>query len=95
MTENHNRLIRLINEIVDCYCHPSIIDLLDVKRFVDHLQSNGVVIPVRCEECKHSREYRCKVDPMRNHRLCYKYDRTVRVVEDDFYCAYGERKGNE
>lgn len=61
----------------------------------EYLVYRGVVLPVRCDECKHSKEYRCRADPMRNHRLCYKDDVTVRFVEDDFYCAYGERKDNE
>lgn len=47
---------------------------------------------VRCYKCKHSRTYKCKVDPMYNSLMCYKDDVTVRFVEDDFYCAYGERK---
>ena len=91
------KLLELIAQVQDCGA-----DVTDVVKMIwvenqtlaDHLIANGVVIPVRCEECKHSREYVCKVDPMRNHRLCYKDDVTVRFVEDDFYCAYGERKDN-
>ena len=47
---------------------------------------------VRCYKCKHSRTYKCKVDPIYNRLMCYKDDVTVRFVEDDFYCAYGERR---
>lgn len=49
---------------------------------------------VRCYECKHSRTYKCKADPMYNCLMCYKDDVTVRFVEDDFFCAYGERRND-
>ena len=54
----------------------------------DYLIENGVVIPVRCEECAYSERYaesrnlyECKVDKM----IMRKYD----------FCNYGEPKESE
>lgn len=79
------------NECAHCDDEDGCISYMEY-RMADILIANGVIIPVRCFECKHSKEYKCKVDPMLNHRLCYRDDVTVRFVEDDFFCAYGERK---
>jgi hypothetical protein len=47
---------------------------------------------VRCYQCKHSTEYRCKVDPMRNHLLCRRRPACPEPVEEDGFCYRGERK---
>lgn len=43
---------------------------------------------VRCEDCKHS-----KRDDFCNCRWCQKPG-SIRVVKDEFYCAWGERRDN-
>ena len=44
---------------------------------------------VRCKDCKHS-----KRDDFCNCRWCQKPG-SIKVVKDEFYCAYGERKDDE
>ena len=52
----------------------------------DHLIANGVTIPVRCKDCKHTETDGCS-DPA---IYCKKWDRWE--MPEDFFCSYGERK---
>ena len=57
------------------------------ERIADHLIEGGVVIPVRCKDCKHWHEdtLSCDFTP---HS---KYYERPNWYEEDF-CSYGERK---
>lgn len=52
----------------------------------------NIVEVVRCWQCKHSKEYKCKVDPMRNHLVCFRREHYSCPVEEDDFCSYGERR---
>ena len=68
------KLIELITDIVGFISWDNITDL------ADYLIENGVVIPVRCSECKH----------LNKHGVCeFHYD-LVRFRND--YCSDGEPK---
>lgn len=51
------------------------------EMLADYLLSHGVTVPVRCEECKHWKDYSCGI------QVCAKF------YKKD-YCSYGERKDN-
>lgn len=57
----------------------------DLSRLADYLIEHGVVIPVRCKDCKHSIKGIC--NPLK--LWCNK--RAENVIEIDF-CSYGERE---
>ena len=48
----------------------------------DHLLANGVTIPVRCKDCKWWRDFDC----MNANGA------SSLVLNEDFFCAAGERK---
>jgi hypothetical protein len=50
----------------------------------DHLIANDVVTVVRCRDCKHSGSFKYG-------RFC---ENIEQYVDDDFFCADGERKDN-
>lgn len=59
-----------------------------VEEIAGFLLAHGVVIPVRCEECKHFFKYNCHADNMRMN-MC---KMGVGTDGEDFFCPIGERK---
>ena len=56
------------------------------KSDIDKMPTIDAVPVVRCKYCKHSRE-----DDVFGTRWCQKPG-SIKVVKDEFFCAYGERK---
>ena len=54
-------------------------------RLADHLMDNGVMIPVKCKECRFKRKYH-KTPP-----ICFCILHEEDTVEENF-CSYGELK---
>ena len=55
------------------------------EKVADHLIANDVVQVVRCKDCKHR-------ENLLGEFCCPYYEDLP--VEDDHFCAYGERKDN-
>lgn len=64
----------------DCRC--------DFIKDLENAPTIDAVQIVRCKDCKHSRK-----DDVFHTRWCQKPG-SIRVVKDEFFCAYGERKDN-
>ena len=70
--------------------------LAEIERVVKSEKPIGdVARVVWCKDCKHCKKYRNRLDPMRNHQLCVRMDKYAFGVEEDDFCSYGERKGND
>jgi hypothetical protein len=63
----------------------------DVRKAIKIAAANtgDVVEVVRCKDCKHATFYSCKNDKCYKAILC---DYDVATVDENFYCAYGERR---
>lgn len=57
------------------------------KYLIDH----GVVIPVRCKECKHYKSYGPGLDGLASWGKCLLIDMDVDMPSNG-YCCFGERK---
>lgn len=71
-----------------------------VEEIADYLLKNGVVISVRCKDCKHS--IWCEEEQMWKcvYSAVYEDDveewfSFVEYNEADYFCAHGERKDND
>ncbi len=90
MADVRSELWRLVGEVQDCGC-----DVTDVVKMnyvendvlIDHLIAAGVVIPVRCKDCKHFDEYFGKCYVFRHDNIEVQLE-----VESDHFCSYGERR---
>lgn len=62
--------------------------LVILEEYAEELIRQGVVMPIKCKDCKHC-------DPYNRH--CDHYMGTVLPVsrEDNDFCSYGERKDEE
>lgn len=66
-----------------------------IARIADHLIANGVTIPVRCKDCKNADDYPANVYPFKttdSQKLVCTKTVNWRAVEQDHFCAYGERR---
>lgn len=79
-----------ITEILKAYTkkHNIMASLVILEEYAEELIRRGVVMPIRCKDCKHC-------DP--DNRHCDHYMGTVLPVsrEDNDFCSYGERKDEE
>lgn len=57
------------------------------EEVADNLIANGVIIPVRCEDCKHRTD---KLDC--GNYLCNR--KMIGMVRPSDFCSFGERKEN-
>lgn len=83
------KLINLINESGACfYCFP-LGDLGEQQaaKIADHLIDNGIVIPVRCEDCRYL------IDRDNNTYGCYRL--FMENCEPRDFCPYGKRRNEE
>ena len=62
--------------------------LVILEEYAEELIRQGVVMPIRCKDCKHC-------DPENRH--CDHFMGTILPVsrEDNDFCSYGERKDEE
>ena len=65
--------------------------IIAASRVMRSAEKVDAVPVVRCFECKYCKEYRCRLDEMRNHFLCVRDNGFVPVDEDGFFSC-GERK---
>lgn len=63
----------------------------EVPMFIDRARTIDAVPVVRCKDCKHC-EYASNRIPVEQAWVCYKLGIDV---EQDWFCADGERKDNE
>lgn len=78
MTE---KLLELISQVQDCGADVTdVVEMIWVENqtLVDHLISNGVVIPVRCKDCKYG-----EMCSIREAMCC---------TDENGYCWRGERR---
>ena len=66
------------------------LDVDSIEALADYLMDSGVVVPVRCKECKH---WSGGVGGCTDHVKCCKIG--FYMVGEDGYCVYGERKTDE
>ena len=66
------------------------IDVVDMED-IDNAPTVDAVPVVRCKDCKHC-EYASNRIPTEQAWVCYKWGVDV---EQDWFCAYGERKDND
>lgn len=76
------KLIDLISDIVDFLGWDNIKDL------ADYLIDNGIIIPVRCSECRKRKTEECGM----NLKTAYYYHSWE---DDEDYCSDGEPKESE
>ena len=82
MTE---KLLELISQVQDCGADVTdVVEMIWVENqtLADHLIANGVVIPVRCKDCRYSDVFKCG-------RWC---DYHEHYVEDNDFCSDGKRR---
>lgn len=79
--EQREKLIELLSEH-----HSGNYD--EAKRIADHLIANGVVVPVRCNDCKHFEEGKLK---------CRFHSTETQEIQmfPTWFCSEGERKGGD
>ena len=82
MTERE-KLVELIANKPQPYTHES---------FADYLLDSGVRLPVRCSECKHHSTYVCRNDFT---GIIHRCEYGIGTYDDDFYCAYGEKRSKQ
>lgn len=69
-----------------CAAH---IDAVDVASALEEIPTADVQEIVRCKDCKHATFYSCKNDACYKSILC---DYEIQTDDENFYCAYGERR---
>jgi hypothetical protein len=76
---------KLFYLMTDSKCPAFFLNNEQVLALADHLIENGVVIPVRCRECKHRDE---------DGDICYYHssfgDDKICYTYPDGYCSYGK-----
>ena len=84
--------------------HEWIRDSKEIDRVVDSVSTIDAVEVVRCKDCIFAVKRNTHANGRRNY-MCYKYSmfnnvcgKTITyeiLVDDNHYCAYGERKDND
>lgn len=65
-----------------------------VEWLADYLIAYGVIIPVRCKDCKHYIAYSKSVDGLVEWGKCREIDMDIDMPGNG-YCCFGERRNNE
>ena len=91
---DRDRLIELMKQDTKDFTNPFAYEYGDdaVERFADHLISNGVILPIRCKDCKHfipdeyldHTKYPNKIEA---DGLC---DNIDKYTDIDHFCYYGK-----
>lgn len=100
------KLFNLIGQVQDCGCDVTDVvamNFVENDKLVDWLIANGVVIPVRCKDCKHRRYHSCYREADRIEEMMTKKGiifvhnaPTYSIRSLDDFCSYGEgRTDNE
>ena len=81
-------LLKLISQVQDCGADVTdVVEMIWVENqtLVDHLIANGVVIPVRCKDCRYVQVWKSG----------YWCDCNEHYVRENEFCSEGVRKDNE